>query len=163
MDELSSCEVLAGNTYLTGFVHSLVGEGHRCGMMTHGETRSYCLHAPEEFLHSWCDSPAGNTYQVQSIKIAGTCASNESVEAYEQCPFQRGRPLFLHMSDVDGYRVDGEMTHKAVDDHSYLKPFWPNMLLDCTCGNSSDAKMQCEGQKQKEGKKIQTVKDLQAS
>ena len=166
LDELSSCEMLAGNKYLTGFVHSLVsGAHHRCGMMTHGETRSYCLHAPEEFLHehedqsSWCDSPAGNTCQDQSIKIAGTCASNESVEAYEQCPFQRGRPLFLRMSDVDGYRVDGEVIHKAVDDHSCLKPFWPNMLLDCTSGNSSDAQMQCERQKQKEGKKIQTVKD----
>ena len=166
LDELSSCEMLAGNKYLTGFVHSLVSGGpHRCGMMTHGETRSYCLHALEEFLHehedqsSWCDSPAGNTCQDQSIKIAGTCASSESVAAYEQCPLQRGRPLFLHMSDVDGYRMDGEVTHKAVDHHSCLKPFWPNMLLDCTCGNSSDAKMQCEGQKQNEGKKIQTVKD----
>ena len=55
--------------------------------------------------------------------------------------------------------MDGEVTHKVVDDHGCLKPFWPNMLLDCTCGNCPDAKMQCEGQKQKEGENIQTVKD----
>ena len=105
-DELSSCEMLAGNKCLTGFVRSLVSGGaHRCGMMTHGETRSYHRHAPEEFLDehedqsSWCDSLAGKICQDQSIKIAGTCASNESVEAYEQCPFHPRRPLFLHMSE----------------------------------------------------------------
>ena len=53
------------------------------------------------------------------MKIAGTLVYGDSVEAYKQRPFQRGRLLFL----LDGYPADGAVTQKAVDYHSFLQPF----------------------------------------